>query len=157
MRFEQLRTLFRSLRFRLSAWNTAAVLLIVIVTLFGVREALRFTLLNENNQLLKEDTDEVILAVEGLYPDLGQIYNEMDRKAKGHVDRGSVRAVARYARQVDVDQRQTPGARRPAAGFRRPGIAVDDRQLSGRPAHAQQGGNAGLHGARRSIAGHGRQ
>ena len=43
MRFEQLRTLFRSLRFRLTAWNTAVVLLIVIVTLFGVREALRLT------------------------------------------------------------------------------------------------------------------
>jgi signal transduction histidine kinase len=87
MRFDQLRTLFRSLRFRLSAWNTAAVLLIVVVTLLGVRTALRFTLMNENDHLLRDDTAEVILAVEGFYPDLGQIYNEMDRKAKGHVDR----------------------------------------------------------------------
>jgi signal transduction histidine kinase len=88
MRFEQLRTLFRSLRFRLSAWNTAAVLLIVIVTLLGVREALRLTLVHENDLLLRDDTNEVILAVEGFYPDLSQIFNEMDRKAQGHLDRG---------------------------------------------------------------------
>ena len=55
MRFEQLKTLFRSLRFRLSAWNTAAVLLIVVVTLLGVREALRFTLMTENDHLLRDD------------------------------------------------------------------------------------------------------
>src|SRR5476649_1105654 len=88
MRFEQLKTLFRSLRFRLSAWNTAAVLLIVVVTLVGVREALRYTLLSENDRLLKDDTFEVSLAISGFYPDLGEIYNEMERKARGHVDRG---------------------------------------------------------------------
>ncbi len=88
MRFEQLRSLFRSLRFRLSAWNTAAVLLIVVVTLLGVREALRLTLLSENDQLLLDDTTEVMLAIERFYPDLGEIYNDMDRKAQGHDDRG---------------------------------------------------------------------
>jgi len=88
MRFDHLRALFRSLRFRLSAWNTAAVLLIVIVTLVAVREALRLTLWRENDQLLLDDATEVRLAVERFYPDLGEIYNDMDRKALGHVDRG---------------------------------------------------------------------
>ncbi len=88
MRFEQIRSLFRSLRFRLSAWNTAAVLLIVVVTLVGVRESLRFTLLREYDHLMLDDTYEVILAVERFYPDLDEIYNEMDRKAAGHIDRG---------------------------------------------------------------------
>jgi signal transduction histidine kinase len=87
MRFERIKTIFRSLRFRLSAWNTAAVLLIVVVTLLGVREALRFTLMSENDHLLLEDTYEVALAVERYYPDMAEIYNEMDRKALGHVDR----------------------------------------------------------------------
>jgi signal transduction histidine kinase len=87
MRFEQLKTLFRSLRFRLSAWNTAAVLLIVAVTLVGVREALRYTLLTENDHVLLDDTFEVSLAITGFYPDMEQIYKEMERKAKGHVDR----------------------------------------------------------------------
>jgi signal transduction histidine kinase len=88
MRFEQLRALSRSLRFRLSAWNTAAVLLIVIVTLLGVREALRFTLFQENDQLLRDDTQEVISAIERFYPNLPEVYNEMQRKAQAHVDRG---------------------------------------------------------------------
>jgi heavy metal sensor kinase len=88
MRFEQLRSLLRSLRFRLSAWNTAAVLLLVVVTLLSVREGLRLTLLTENDQLLLDDAREVILAVERFYPDLPEIYNEMDRKATGHEDRG---------------------------------------------------------------------
>jgi signal transduction histidine kinase len=87
MRFERLKTIFRSLRFRLSAWNTAAVLLIVVVTLLGLREALRFTLMSENDHLLLEDTYEVVLAVETFYPNLAEIYKEMDRKALGHVDR----------------------------------------------------------------------
>ncbi|MEX0978953.1 MAG: ATP-binding protein, partial [Pirellulales bacterium] len=87
MRFERLKKIFRSLRFRLSAWNTAAVLLIVVVTLLGVRESLRFTLMSENDHLLLEDTLEVVLAVERYSPDLAEIYNEMDRKALGHVDR----------------------------------------------------------------------
>lgn len=88
MRFEQVRTLFRSLRFRLSAWNTGAVLLIVVVTLIGLRESLRFTLLAESDQLLKDDAYEVALAVERFYPAHDEIYNEMDLKARGHVDRG---------------------------------------------------------------------
>ena len=87
MLFERIETFFSSLRFRLSAWNTAAVLLIVIVTLLALREALRFSLLQENDLLLMDDAYEVVLAVEGLYPSLDQIEKEMERKALGHVDR----------------------------------------------------------------------
>jgi heavy metal sensor kinase len=87
MLFERIETFFSSLRFRISAWNTAAVLLIVIVTLLALREALRFSLLQENDLLLRDDAYEVVLAVEGLYPSLDQIEKEMERKALGHVDR----------------------------------------------------------------------
>src|SRR6187200_362188 len=87
MLFERIETFFSSLRFRISAWNTAAVLLIVIVTLLALREALRFSLLQENDLLLMDDAYEVVLAVEGLYPSLDQIEKEMQRKALGHVDR----------------------------------------------------------------------
>jgi heavy metal sensor kinase len=88
MRFEQIRALFRSLRFRLSAWNTAAVLLIVVVTLIGLRASLRYTLLAESDQLLSDDAYEVALAVERFHPDRDEIFNEMDLKVQGHVDRG---------------------------------------------------------------------
>jgi heavy metal sensor kinase len=64
------------------------VLLIVVVTLFGLRESLRYTLLAESDQLLKDDAYEVVLAVERFYPDQDEIANEMDLKARGHSDRG---------------------------------------------------------------------
>jgi signal transduction histidine kinase len=82
------RSLFRSLRFRLSAWNTAAVLLIVVVTLVGLRAALRLTLMSENDHVLLDDTYEVVLAVETFSPNLDEIGDEMERKARGHLDRG---------------------------------------------------------------------
>ncbi len=79
---------WRSLRLRLTAWNTTVVLLAVVVAMIGVREGLRLTLLHEVDQVLKDDTTEVALAVEQFYPNLPQAYNEMDRKTVGHVDRG---------------------------------------------------------------------
>lgn len=87
MRFEHLESVFHSLRFRLSVWNTAAVLLIVVATLLGVREALRFTLIAENDHVLVDDANEVALAVERFYPDRDEIFNEMERKAQAHLDR----------------------------------------------------------------------
>ena len=87
MRYEQARAVFRSLRFRLTAWNTVVVLLTVLLALFGVREGLRLSLIDELEKSLFDDSIEVSLAVEQFYPDLHQIYNEMNRKVKGHEDR----------------------------------------------------------------------
>jgi heavy metal sensor kinase len=121
MLFERIETFFSSLRFRLSAWNTAAVLLIVVVTLLALREALRFSLLQENDLLLMDDAYEVVLAIEGLYPSLDQIQNEMERKVLGHVDRdlfvqlldGDGRVIASQGnppdlKKVAVTQSDTP-------------------------------------------------
>src|SRR2546425_13332538 len=88
MRYERLSSVFRSLRFRLTAWNTAVVLLTVGGALVGIREGLRLTLLRETDQLLAEDALEVCLAIEQLYPDIRVIHDEMDRKAIGHAYRG---------------------------------------------------------------------
>ena len=88
MRFRRLKDIFRSLRFRLTAWNTAVVLLTVVGTLLGVREALRLTLRHETDQILREDALEIILGIEQFYPDMAEVYKEMDRKAAGHVQRG---------------------------------------------------------------------
>jgi heavy metal sensor kinase len=79
--------MLRSLRFRLSAWNTAAVLLIVAVTLVGLREALRYTLMSEHDVTLVDDANEVVLAVEQFYPDQAEMVREMERKVKAHSDR----------------------------------------------------------------------
>ncbi len=91
MQFRRLRDVSRSLRFRLTLWNTAMVLLTVVGTLIGVREALRFALRHEIDQLLKEDALEVELAVEQLYhtvDSIDAIAAEMSRKVEAHVERG---------------------------------------------------------------------
>jgi heavy metal sensor kinase len=79
--------LIGSLRFRLSAWNTAVVVVTVLVALFALREGLRYTLIREADLLLLEDIDELGLAVKEFYPDLEQIHSEMNRKARGHEHR----------------------------------------------------------------------
>jgi heavy metal sensor kinase len=116
MRFEQLKTLLRSLRFRLSAWNTAAVLLIVVVTLLGVREALRFALMTENDHVLLDDAHEVVLAVESFYPNMGGAYAEMQRKAAGHLDRQL------FVRLLDVDGKLVYQAGKPPVQLEAPWV-----------------------------------
>ena len=87
MRYEQLRAVFRSLRFRLTAWNTAVVLLTVLLALFGVREGLRLSLIDEMEKSLVDDSLEVGLAVEQFYPDLDQVYQGDEPQGQGHEDR----------------------------------------------------------------------
>jgi heavy metal sensor kinase len=78
----------RTLRFRLTFWNTAVVLLMVVATLVGVREGLRLSLLHETDELLLEDAVEVRLTIEQLSPDVDQIQKELDRMAQSHTHRG---------------------------------------------------------------------
>jgi len=85
MRFEQLSGVFRSLRFRLTAWNTAVVLLTVGAALVGIREGLRHTLLHEVDQLLEEDAEEIAQSIVASYPNLEPVFNSVDRKADAHV------------------------------------------------------------------------
>src|SRR5258708_6081900 len=85
MRFAQLSGIFRSLRFRLTAWNTAVVLLTVGAALVGIREGLRHTLLYETDQLLEEDAEEIAQEIVGAYPQLEPVFQSIDRKADAHV------------------------------------------------------------------------
>jgi heavy metal sensor kinase len=78
---------FGSLRFRLTVWNTAVVLLMVIVTLWGVRGGLSLILWNEADKQLVEDAEEVARAYEHLYPNLDEIHAQFDRKAIVHTYR----------------------------------------------------------------------
>ena len=71
MRSEQFRAVFRSLRFRLTAWNTAVVLLTVL--LGAVRRPRRTATEPDATKLEKSlvaDAMEIGLAVEQLQPDL---------------------------------------------------------------------------------------
>ena len=73
MPFGPLERRLQTLRFRLTFWNTAAIILVVLATLFGIREGLRWTLLRELDTLLSEDMQEVLLTLERYYPDSEQV------------------------------------------------------------------------------------
>ncbi|MSR60189.1 MAG: hypothetical protein EXS05_21550 [Planctomycetaceae bacterium] len=89
LNFQQaVRETFGSLRLRLTLWNTAVVLLLVVFTLWGVREGLRFILWHEADEQLVEDAREVALTYEQLYPDEAKIEDELNRKAITHTHRG---------------------------------------------------------------------
>ncbi|MFN0020273.1 MAG: sensor histidine kinase [Pirellulaceae bacterium] len=75
----------RTLRFRLMLWNALAVVLTGIGILLCVREGVRFTLLRELDQVLKDDLKEISLGFEeqkGINWEL--LRDELDRKARGH-------------------------------------------------------------------------
>lgn len=80
--------MFGTLRFRLTVWNTAVVLLMALVTLWGSREGLRLILWQEADSQLVEDAREIQDTYEQLYPDVGAIRDEFTLKAKSHKHRG---------------------------------------------------------------------
>lgn len=88
MRFVHPREWFRTLRFRLLAWNVLVVILMVIPTLVAAREGLRYALIHEFDQVLEEDALEIGLALQRFYPNLTPLYDELNRKAEGHAHHG---------------------------------------------------------------------
>jgi signal transduction histidine kinase len=76
--------LSRTLRFRLTFWNTAVLLLVVGVTLLGLRQALLWTMQRELDHLLAEDAVETALLLRSKYPAREVIQEALDRKARSH-------------------------------------------------------------------------
>ncbi|MBI3864095.1 MAG: HAMP domain-containing protein [Planctomycetia bacterium] len=79
---------FGTLRFRLTMWNTAVVLVLVVVTLWGVREGLRLELWKEADVQLLEDAGEIKETIERNYLNDAAIEEEINRKATTHTHRG---------------------------------------------------------------------
>jgi two-component system, OmpR family, heavy metal sensor histidine kinase CusS len=77
-------SLFRTLRFRLTMWNTSVVLMAILVSMLSVREGLRFYLITEMDTVLEDEVRELMLAIERWHPDREQIIGEMHRKTLGH-------------------------------------------------------------------------
>ena len=88
MLFERLRGVSRTLRFRLMAWNTGVMLLMVLPTLFLIREGFRRLVHYEFDRILAEDINEIKLSIKQLYPDLPKLYEELRRRAQGHAHHG---------------------------------------------------------------------
>ncbi len=88
-----------SLRFRLTLWNMATFLAMILFTLWAVREGVRYTLRREADEQLIEDANEARLIFESLYPgDLEQFKAELNLKATTHTHRGF------YARLYDENR-----------------------------------------------------
>jgi heavy metal sensor kinase len=89
MPFPQRRKLWwNSLRVRLTLWNTAVVLVAVMVALLAVREGLRYSLLTEIDVVLNDEAKSLSLAIQEFYPDHRLVIDEMQRIAEGHKERG---------------------------------------------------------------------
>jgi heavy metal sensor kinase len=99
MRFGRLDPLIKSLRFRVTFWNTVGISALLLVTFVGLREGLRASLQREMDQLLREDLAEIALIVERFDSDTGMIREELDRKAVSH------KARAWFARIFDEGHR----------------------------------------------------
>ncbi len=78
----------RSLRFRLTVWNTLVVLVTVVVALIAVREGLRYYLLVETDAVLDDEVKEILLTVDKFYPEREQVIAVLKRKDEAHLDRG---------------------------------------------------------------------
>ena len=97
---QRLREMVGSLRFRLTLWNMATFLAMILFTLWAVREGLRYTLRREADEQLMEDANEARLIFESLYPDdLEQFKTELNLKATTHTHRGF------YARLYDEQRK----------------------------------------------------
>jgi signal transduction histidine kinase len=85
MYFERLSATVRSLRVRLMLWNVAAGVLTALGVLLAVREGVRYTLLDELDQALREDLKEITLYFQPAgQQDWRLLQEELNRKAAGH-------------------------------------------------------------------------
>lgn len=116
-RFE---ALLGSLRFRLAAWNTIALLLGIVATLALVREGFRLTLLHELDEFLLEDATEIRLAAEGSYPREDRLVAELRGRALGHVKAGRFVQIFRSDGTVLWESENTPEAGLPPMPARTP-------------------------------------
>ncbi|MEI6257419.1 MAG: ATP-binding protein [Planctomycetota bacterium] len=77
-----------TLRVRLTLWNTAVVLLVMLAALLAVRIGARAALYREADAVLSGEVSEVAIALRDLYPNTDALVAELRRKATGHAERG---------------------------------------------------------------------
>lgn len=84
MPWRRVNWLLRSIRSRLTFWNTLVVLLAVVAALIGVREGLRYYLVQELDDVLDDEVSELLLEIQESYPDQARIISAMRRKSDVH-------------------------------------------------------------------------
>lgn len=77
-----------TLRARLTLWNTAVVLAMTLASLAAARIIARATLYADADAELRAGVQEVVLALQDLYPNVEAVVAEIGRKARSHEERG---------------------------------------------------------------------
>lgn len=121
MRFEPRKHLPRTLRFRLTFWNTVAILVLVGGALWGVREGLRIALLHELDTQLAEDADEVRLNLDAYWPNKDQLKRELGAKVASHRVRGWYVRVYATDRELVWSSDGAPNLNAPPVDMKRSG------------------------------------
>lgn len=78
----------RSLRARLTIWNSIVVFVVGLFALLAVRQGLYFALLHEADIVLREEAEEILLTIKQTYPDRAAILSELRRKTIVHEQEG---------------------------------------------------------------------
>lgn len=137
MRSAPLKEIFGTLRFRLTLWNTAVVLLTVVVTLVGVREGLRRIQAKRQQEFLREECLEVQHQIEQGYPRWERIYEELTEKVESHKARRMCVQVFDVAGKLQWSSTPKPETAWAERLFEDGGrvIAADDYRLLETPLH----------------------
>lgn len=83
------RPIWRTLRFRLAAWNAGAVILTAVVTLVGLRQGVSWALMRELDQVLLDDSRDIASLVEQTPAgEDAPLAENLSRMAESHEHRG---------------------------------------------------------------------
>lgn len=85
MLFGRLRDVLLTLRFRLTAWVTVVVLLVVVIAMVSVRQVVVRALNNEFNQLLIQDMEDVKHTIRQYFTDQHKFAAFVNRRGLGHI------------------------------------------------------------------------
>ena len=112
MHFERTEKRTRTLRFRLMTWNAIVVIVTGIVTLVGLREGVRITLIRELDEVLLEDLNEIQLSLaEFGTAESNALHEQLDRKAQGHSHRKWFAQLSDRAGRILYSSANAPDAK----------------------------------------------
>jgi heavy metal sensor kinase len=84
MRFERLRAFCQTLRCRLTIWNTAVVVLLLLVYIAVIHDGLQFTRMQMVDEFIQEELYSAVRDFERLGDEPDRLHIRFDRQATGH-------------------------------------------------------------------------
>ncbi len=84
MSFPSLRTICRTLRFRLTLWNMAALLILLVTTLLAVRRGLQLTIAELTDGFIEEEGDSAVVEIGQRLGPPEALHEELNRRALAH-------------------------------------------------------------------------